>query len=723
MRTRLIVGLLGLSVLASCTDSKVGLEPVRQGSLNAISEARFGGNADFFFAEPLATAPQAGDLNFDVGGANAELVPYARICETDGASSAAGCLNDVTLAITGSAAGAPMTPTNNGEFYIGSIRTALLDPARDYRIEVWGMALSSPSQRATLDARWMFGYRDVRHSATPATCTGVEAFCLITFGPTLPLKVRVEQFAFCPESRNCATQFVTPGQDAALKATLPAGSGAPDAVLFIPAQDGTGFAISFEPCTSAEDAAVSNSLDIPTFGPCLKTVTTYTQQLQVPAIVSLCEELDASSFGLSHEQQQQLALHHLTSDLSLATALPEAFNCSEPTAGVVQPRGLERLALLARSKLHALVSPKTLYAAPIDRGGGGMTSFVASFFKLALPAKFEYVNAGGGSLTTLAGSTVTLSARVTDLFGAPVRNARVRWSVQSSPNPAGSVTSSTPVLTDAAGLAQATVQLSSTAGTTLVHASGRGIAANGAAECAAPSGSTSSCNGPRSTFDPFIPMHSPEFDPPAAELPIDIAEGTRLPFSIDTCPLGFGTATVDGSFSSAEWVCARSYSFTANVSGGSTAATLLVMNDGSRLYLAVRVKRSATDRVNRLQFNFDNDNDGTSETGDDVLSLDAVTGLTDAFLAAKCTNSSQSSCWSTDVSNGGSNNGNGAVANDGEYTTYELSKPLNSGDVGHDFALSAGAHVGLFLTLQTGGGAAGNTQWPGFRQYLSVRIE
>ena len=152
------------------------------------------------------------------------------------------------------------------------------------------------------------------------------------------------------------------------------------------------------------------------------------------------------------------------------------------------------------------------------------------------------------------------------------------------------------------------------------------------------------------------------------------------------------------------------------------------MNNGPNLYLAVRVLRSTKDKVNTLQFNFDNNDSwtmsgtGTAETGDDVLSLDAVTGFVDAFLTLKCTNSSQSSCWATDPSAGGTKDGSGAFMNDGTYTTYELSHPLNTGDAGHDYSLVAGAKVGLFLTLQTGSGATGNTQWPGFRKYLEIPI-
>jgi hypothetical protein len=133
--------------------------------------------------------------------------------------------------------------------------------------------------------------------------------------------------------------------------------------------------------------------------------------------------------------------------------------------------------------------------------------------------------------------------------------------------------------------------------------------------------------------------------------------------------------------------------------------------------------------VNTLQFNFDNNNSwattgaGAAEAGDDILSLDAAKGFTDAFLTLKCVNSSQSSCWASDVSDGGTADGSGAVANDGTYTTYEIAHPLNTVDDAHDYSLSVASKVGLFLTLQTGSGATGNTQWPQFRRYLEILIQ
>jgi hypothetical protein len=152
------------------------------------------------------------------------------------------------------------------------------------------------------------------------------------------------------------------------------------------------------------------------------------------------------------------------------------------------------------------------------------------------------------------------------------------------------------------------------------------------------------------------------------------------------------------------------------------------MNDGANLYLAVRVRRSSTDKVNTLQFNFDNNNScpdqaacstGAATEGDDILVVDASKTFTDAFLTLKCTTSTQSSCWSAAEPQ----NGAAGWTNNGTYTMYEFRHPLNSGDGLHDFARVGGNKVGLFLTLQVGSGAQGNTQWPGFRKYRTITIE
>lgn len=746
---RMVAVSVGILVTAGCTGTP-GSDAGPVGPAFDIAEARSGGNPDLFFAAPLATTPRPGDAGFDAGGSNAALRPSVRVCETDGAASPAGCVADVTAAVTGAPIGQPMTYDVSAEVYQVNWQTKSLDPAKDYRIEIWGLEATAAQAAgaragtpgAPVERRWLFGWRDIRNSPSVASCTIDTQFCNVNYGQTIPVKARIEQFVFCPVERNCAVQFVANGAVANLQALLDPGTGAPSAQLFIPGQSGTDFAIAFEPCTAAEDAALAAAVDLPLFGPCLKTATTFAGRLSQAAVVSLCNQLDPSGFDLADPaQQDQLALHHVSADLALVQALPEAWQCGTPTSGVISaaPSGLIRLVRGVRDRVGEWLAPRPLMAAMlmIDRGGGGQTDLLGSFFKLGLPAAFRYERAADASQTGLAGSPHVLRARVTDLLGGPVKSARVRWTAVAPPTGGATVlgivpAGSTPVLSDDTGLAQATVQLSATQGFNVFRASGRGIAA---AECDTPSPTTGTCNGPRvasvgppviDLVDPFMPLHAPEFDPAGPETPIDIAEGTRLPFTVFGCTPGFGSAVVNGAFGPGEWACAHAQPFTANVSGGSTPATLFWMNDGTTLYLAVRVRRSAADRVNTLQFNFDNNDSwttsgtGAAEPNDDVLSLDASAGFVDAYLTLKCTNSSQSSCWATDVSGGGASQGTGAVANDGTYTTYELAHPL-TGDA-RDFSRSPGQTLGMFLTLQTGNGATGNTQFPGFRQYQRIRI-
>src|SRR3990172_2087064 len=57
----------------------------------------------------------------------------------------------------------------------------------------------------------------------------------------------------------------------------------------------------------------------------------------------------------------------------------------------------------------------------------------------------------------------------------------------------------------------------------------------------------------------------------------------------------YGIATIDGVMSPGEWDNAAKIDFQANVpaedGGGTTPATLYVMNDGINLYLAVKISR------------------------------------------------------------------------------------------------------------------------------------
>jgi hypothetical protein len=192
----------------------------------------------------------------------------------------------------------------------------------------------------------------------------------------------------------------------------------------------------------------------------------------------------------------------------------------------------------------------------------------------------------------------------------------------------------------------------------------------------------------------------------------------------------FGTATLDGVISPGEWDAAGSVTLLINLPGGGTApATLFVMNDAANLYLALRFAPNAADPANSvsLAFEFDNNDDGIAANGDDLIGFSPGIDFVDQFRTntPPCPpGSSEAACAFTDVSAGGTNDGAGFFANDGTVSVFEMRHPLNSGDIGHDFALSVGNSVGffLFLRLFNAAGAFADTSFPGFRDYGHIVI-
>lgn len=167
----------------------------------------------------------------------------------------------------------------------------------------------------------------------------------------------------------------------------------------------------------------------------------------------------------------------------------------------------------------------------------------------------------------------------------------------------------------------------------------------------------------------------------------------------------FGTPAVDGVLSAGEWDNAACQSLVVNVpGGGTTPARLCVMNDAQKLYVALRFNRAAADPGNSLGVEFDNDNDGIAENGDDVMVMNPDVGFTDIFRTniPPCpAGLDPAACGLKDVDDSGTNDGTGAFANDGTISVYEMSHPLKSGDAGHDFALTPGDAVGFWIMLRT----------------------
>jgi len=178
---------------------------------------------------------------------------------------------------------------------------------------------------------------------------------------------------------------------------------------------------------------------------------------------------------------------------------------------------------------------------------------------------------------------------------------------------------------------------------------------------------------------------------------------------------GFGSATIDGVISPGEWDNAGSISITVNVpEGGTTPGTLFVMNDMSNLYLAIRFVRAGADPGNTAAFEFDNDHSGGARvSGDDILLINPSSGFFDEVRTTESPCPPGALCGFFDTTVGGTNDGAGAFSNDGVFTIYEFSHPLDSADDTHDFSLGSGDTVGftLFIRILIIGGFA-DTSFP-----------
>ncbi len=191
---------------------------------------------------------------------------------------------------------------------------------------------------------------------------------------------------------------------------------------------------------------------------------------------------------------------------------------------------------------------------------------------------------------------------------------------------------------------------------------------------------------------------------------------------------GHGTATINGTLDSGEWTNAATADLTIKLptgeGGGTTTGRLYVMNDSSNLYLGLKVDRSLKDTAGGLFFfiEFDNDNDGAREDGDEILlasfSSSSSPGLTDRVRVG--TNSS-----ATDTDRGGTNDINGSASLDGPSSFFELSHPLDSADNANDFSLTLGQIIGFRLTFQIWDPDGAQTAYPpagGASEFAQIQI-
>ena len=157
---------------------------------------------------------------------------------------------------------------------------------------------------------------------------------------------------------------------------------------------------------------------------------------------------------------------------------------------------------------------------------------------------------------------------------------------------------------------------------------------------------------------------------------------------------GYGSAVVDGSLDKIEWKNGTKETISITLpNGGSTTATLLVMNDSENLYLALRFAKLPFEVVGQaLFFEFQNPDIHLSDTGDDVIGMNPNIGFLDEVRI-------KGSSF-IDTRKGGTIDGNGAFIEDDEQTVYEMSHPLKSLDQKHDIQLNEGDSIGFSISLR-----------------------
>ena len=171
---------------------------------------------------------------------------------------------------------------------------------------------------------------------------------------------------------------------------------------------------------------------------------------------------------------------------------------------------------------------------------------------------------------------------------------------------------------------------------------------------------------------------------------------------------GVGTASINGVFAPGEWDEAGRADFDVNlIGGGSTPATVYVMNDWTNLYLAVKIIHPDNNNGVQISFAFNNDNLGMSlANGDDQIKLGESLGFLDEVrrTGTSCSaGNDQDSCGFGDALFGGTTEGAGAILDGTEHIVFEMYHPLNSLDSANDFSLVPGNSVGFILTITFGG--------------------
>jgi len=150
---------------------------------------------------------------------------------------------------------------------------------------------------------------------------------------------------------------------------------------------------------------------------------------------------------------------------------------------------------------------------------------------------------------------------------------------------------------------------------------------------------------------------------------------------------------VDGTFSAGEYNGAAVIKFAATLppsalGTGVTPVTVFVTHDGTYLYLAaVFDRKSPFHPADRVGYEFDNDNDGVRENGDDILITGASAGPNVVHPGADFYRWNNGVSNQSDVGTGGTIDVISAWGAVGTKGVFETRHPLNTTDDAHDFSI------------------------------------
>jgi hypothetical protein len=698
--------LLTAAIVVSCQDDRSPFTPPASGPETLIFDGSDPtGNPFFFFRSPLVEEPNAN------GTFNGNYDSRIELCEldldlgSDPTGAEAECLDGETIAVQ-----SQISVDVANEVYHFNWQTDLetLDPTLYYRLSVYVGAE-------------LMGYRDL-DPAYPSeqVPSGQKTNPFFTFkvGSNLAIKYTLFEGALCSEgTRFCSVCTVHTG-DTFCK---------PDAGLGIQVLEdevldpGTKIIITREGCGTADANGRVNylsELDLPQYGGCFN-LTTDPEIAEVPSgyIVGLCVEPTAKTYLTGTNQLDFINIHRAPSTGSTSIqSLPNVdpgnlVDCDAFTLTMREARVPESLRWAYRGlrKLDRWVNP--FHAEPVyathDGFGGKGKEFSNLVWSLptagsAAPGTENQVAAAGTSVPN--DPTVLL----VDEGGQAVAGATVTFSTGDgtiscvSGFTCTSVSGGLAVLSNASGAASVAWTLPGSDGSYTLSASGFGIAGPG-------------------DGGPFTEGHDGSGGTPD---PLDLPyPPTAVVFNAIACSpgSGFGSATIgDGKYDPSEWACAgpdgTDGEFEANVSGGGAPAQFLWMRDASYLYLSLLIERDGTEKANTITFYIDDEDNGRSE-GDDVIDLNALTGVTTDLHDVGC--KGQSFCGDDDEDQNAMGEFSQVTIGGTTYYAYEIKQLLNGAEAGTK-DIDFDATLSLWLTVRLGKGNQGNTEWPGFEQYFDL---